>query len=461
MLKICVVGTGYVGLVTGACLAELGHSVLCVDTNTHKIARLQAGDIPIYEPGLDQLVARNIAEGRLSFSVDFAEAMASETLALFFAIGTPTAADGPNAEIGPLVAAVQHAARCRAESGADGFVAMVIKSTVPVGTCASLDALVAAHLPRERFAIVSNPEFLREGCAMMDFLLPDRIVVGSRSPEGLALMCGVYAPLTLRGHRLLAFDAIETSEMIKYASNIFLATKIGLINEFALLCEKVGADVEDLAIGVGLDRRIGAAGLKAGPGFGGSCFPKDLRALVRTASDAGSAMPIAEAVILSNERQKTAMVHRIIDRLDGDVRHLRIAVLGLSFKAGTDDVREAPAITVIDGLIDAGAEVVAHDPAAMDNFAHLLPDVDMAGTAEEALLDADAVVLLTEWADYPQLPWAELRQTMARPLVIDLRNHLDGALLTGLGYEYVGLGRTPLPPETALADSLQQPIAAE
>ncbi|RYE84820.1 MAG: UDP-glucose/GDP-mannose dehydrogenase family protein, partial [Hyphomicrobiales bacterium] len=308
---------------------------------------------------------------------------------------------------------------------------------------------------------VSNPEFLREGCAMMDFLVPDRIVVGSGSQEGLALMRRVYAPLTLRGHRLLAFDAIETSEMIKYASNIFLATKIGLINEFALLCEKVGADVEDLAIGVGLDKRIGAAGLKAGPGFGGSCFPKDLRALVRTASDAGSAMPIAEAVILSNERQKTAMVHRIIDRLDGDVRHLRIAVLGLSFKAGTDDVREAPAITVIDGLIDAGAEVVAHDPAAMDNFAHLLPDVDMAGTAEEALLDADAVVLLTEWADYPQLPWAELRQTMARPLVIDLRNHLDGALLTGLGYEYVGLGRTPLPPETALADSLQQPIAAE
>ncbi|KQT50676.1 hypothetical protein ASG43_05155 [Aureimonas sp. Leaf454] len=440
MLKICVVGTGYVGLVTGTCLAEMGHDVLCVDTHAEKIARLSKGDIPIYEPGLDAIVADNVAAGRLAFSTDITSVLAWETLVLFFAIGTPTAADGPHADVGPLRNAVLQAARARAERGYGGFIVFVIKSTVPVGTCARLDAEVARWLPRESYAIVSNPEFLREGCAIEDFLAPDRIVLGSSSPHGLALMRRVYAPLTTRGYRLLAFDTVETSEMIKYASNVFLATKIGLVNEFALLCEKVGADVTDLAQGIGLDRRIGPAGLKAGPGFGGSCFPKDLRALVRIAEEAGGAMPIAEAVIASNERQKRAMVARVVERLGGDVRDLRIGVLGLSFKAGTDDVREAPAVTLIDELIKAGARVVAFDPVAMQAFGRIVPDIELAATAEDVFADAAAVVIVTEWPEFAALPFAELSSAMARPLVIDLRNHLDPAPLAALGYEYLGLG---------------------
>ncbi|KQT88366.1 UDP-glucose/GDP-mannose dehydrogenase family protein [Aurantimonas sp. Leaf443] len=466
MMRICVVGTGYVGLVTGTCLASLGHSVLGVDTQEAKIAMLKAGVMPIYEPGLEALVGEAREAGRLAFATDAGEAMEAETLVLVFAIGTPTGADGATADLTALLSAVETAARQRAAARRDGFVAIVVKSTVPVGTCRALDALVARHLPRAAYAVVSNPEFLREGNAIKDFLEPDRIVVGSDSEEGLGLMRRLYAPLTDRGFRLVALGRVETSEMVKYASNVFLAAKIGLVNEFARLCDRVGADIDDLAVGIGLDRRIGGASLKAGPGFGGSCFPKDLRALTRTALDRHCPMPIAEAVILSNEMQKAHAVATIVETLGGDVRELRLAVLGLSFKAGTDDLREAPALAIIEALIAAGARVVAYDPVAMVHARELPADIELAPSAEDAVQEADAVVIATEWKQFAALNWGRLQADMARPLVFDLRNILDGPALVELGYDYVALGRPGATTLTTPADaaSLARPahsIAAE
>ncbi|MEX6505860.1 UDP-glucose/GDP-mannose dehydrogenase family protein [Jiella sp. M17.18] len=440
MMNVCVVGTGYVGLVTGACLADLGHDVTCVDTDRRKIDTLLAGEIPIYEPGLEKVVRSNVAAGRLGFTSDLRLAIGAEELALFIAVGTPTGEDG-SADLTALLAAAQEAAVLRSEARSDGFLILVVKSTVPVGTCRRVQALVERHLPASRFAVVSNPEFLREGCAITDFMQPDRIVVGCTSSRALMAMRRLYAPLTANGYALLEVSAIETSEMIKYASNIFLATKIGLINEFARLCETLGADVEELSRGIGMDHRIGAHSLKAGPGFGGSCFPKDLRALVGLASERNSPMLIAEAVIASNVEQKRAMARKVIDLMGGDVQNARIALLGLSFKAGTDDVREAPALTLLALLQAAGARIVAYDPAAIANAAQLFPDVAYAGSAEEAIRGADAVVVATEWKDFREIDWRALGARMPRPLVVDLRNLLDGDAITGLGYDYAALGR--------------------
>ena len=448
MLDVCVVGTGYVGLVTGTCLAEIGHAVTCVDSDAGKIGSMRAGRIPIYEPGLGELVGRNAARGRLRFTTDLASAVAGEALILIIAVGTPTGADGATAELGPLLSAVEAAARHRQRAAPGGFVVFTIKSTVPVGTCRAIEAAVARHLPAGAFAVVSNPEFLREGSAVVDFMEPDRIVVGSRSARGLSAMRALYAPLTDGGFTLFEASSIETSEMIKYASNIFLATKIGLINEFARLCERTGADVRDLATGIGLDRRIGPAGLRAGPGFGGSCFPKDLRALIGTAASLHSPMPIAEAVVRSNERQKRFAVDKIVEALDGDVRALRIAVLGVSFKAGTDDIREAPALSIIAELLDAGATVSAYDPAGGANARQELPLAEHATSALDAVAEADAVVIATEWPLFRELDWASVRDAMSRPLVLDLRNCLDGRKLADIGLDYVGLGRPRPEPST-------------
>ncbi len=451
MLDVCVVGTGYVGLVTGTCLAEIGHAVTCVDSDAGKIGSLRAGRIPIYEPGLGELVGRNAARGRLHFTNDLAGAVAAEALVLMVAVGTPTGADGATADLGPLLSAVEAAARHRQRTAPGGFVIFTIKSTVPVGTCRAIEAAIARHLPADAFAVVSNPEFLREGSAVVDFMEPDRIVVGSRSARALATMRTLYAPLTEQGFTLFEASSIETSEMIKYASNVFLATKIGLINEFSRLCERTGADVKDLARGIGLDRRIGPAGLRAGPGFGGSCFPKDLRALIGTGASLHCPMPIAEAVVRSNERQKRFAVDKVVEALDGDVRGLRIAVLGVSFKAGTDDVREAPALSIIAELLDAGATVSAYDPAGGANARHELPLAEHATSALEAVAEADAVVVATEWPQFRELDWASVRDAMSRPLVLDLRNCLDGGRLAEAGLDYVGLGR-PRPNLSAVED---------
>ncbi|WP_210215306.1 UDP-glucose dehydrogenase family protein [Lichenihabitans psoromatis] len=445
MMKVCVVGTGYVGLVSGTCLAEIGHDVICVDSDSRKIDLLRDGRIPIYEPGLENLVVSNAAAHRLHFTTDLASAMTSPSLVLMIAVGTPTGRDGATAELGPLLAAVESAARSRRSSGLRGFVAFVIKSTVPVGTNRTIEAVIARHLSSDEFAVVSNPEFLREGSAVGDFMEPDRIVVGSRSAEALTMMRDLFAPLTRRGSRLFEVSSVETSELIKYASNIFLATKIGLINEFSRLCERSGADVEELAVGIGLDQRIGMAGLRAGPGFGGSCFPKDLRALVGLAASMAMAMPIAEAVIASNERQKRFTSEKIIAFFGGDVRQLRIGVLGLSFKAGTDDTRESPALSMIGDLIDAGADVAVHDPSGShDQYRHLA-GLTCAESAGQAVAGADAIVVATEWPEFRALDWEALALQMNRPVVFDLRNCLDGPALARFGLEHVGLGRLAAP----------------
>ena len=442
MLNVCVVGTGYVGLVTGACLAEIGHGVTCVDSDPEKISSLRAGRIPIYEPELEELVGANVANGRLSFTGDLAAGIASEHLVLVIAVGTPTGRDGATADLGPLLSAVDMAARHRKAAGARGFAVFTIKSTVPVGTCRMVEAAIGQHLPADAFAVVSNPEFLREGSAIIDFMEPDRIVVGSSSGRGLSLMRALYGPLTDRGFTLFEASTVETSEMIKYASNVFLATKIGLINEFSRLCEHTGADVADLATGIGLDRRIGPAGLRAGPGFGGSCFPKDLRALIGTAASVQSPMPIAEAVVLSNHRQKLFAVDKVLHAFDGDVRSLKIAVLGLSFKAGTDDVREAPALSIMSDLLDAGASVSAYDPVSIANARQWLPQACYVHSVEEALEDVDAVVVATEWPEFRELDWGALHGVTNHALIFDLRNCLDERALKKAGFSYHRLGQS-------------------
>ena len=440
MLDICVVGTGYVGLVTGTCLAEIGHCVTCVDVDPFKIAELRQGRLPIYEPGLEEILASHLADRRIGFTEDLAEAVRPETLVLFIAVGTPTAEDG-SVDLRAFFGAIADAAKARAASDAEGLMVLVVKSTVPVGTSKQVEAILAQYLPRSRFAVVSNPEFLREGCAVRDFLQPDRIVIGSSSAAALEMMREVYAPLTCLGHPLIETSAVETSEMIKYASNVFLATKIGLINEFSRLCEKVGADVVELAAGVGLDHRIGAACLMPGPGFGGSCFPKDLRALINLAIGEGSPMLIPHAVVASNECQKRVATTKVARALHDDVCGLRVAILGLAFKAGTDDVREAPALTVIRDLIDRGATVTAFDPAARAKCEQVLPATEYADTIEEAVTGADVAVVMTEWPEIARADWEQLRRRMQRPLLVDLRNLLDGRRMKGLGFNYVGIGR--------------------
>jgi len=433
-VKICMVGAGYVGLVSGACFADFGHEVVCVDTELAKIERLQAGVMPIYEPGLDELVARNVGEGRLSFTTSLEQAVQGAH-AVFIAVGTPSRRGDGHADLSYV-----HAAAKAIASAVTGPVVVVTKSTVPVGTGDEVERIIAEAGCPHRVSVVSNPEFLREGAAIQDFKRPDRIVIGAEDAFGRETMREVYRPLFLNQAPIL-FTGRRTSELTKYAANAFLATKITFINEIADLCEAVGADVQDVARGIGLDNRIGAKFLHPGPGYGGSCFPKDTLALLKTAQDADAPVRIVEAVVAVNENRKRAMGRKVIAAMGGDVRGRTVALLGLTFKPNTDDMRDAPALAIAQALLDAGARVVAYDPEGMELARPLLPDVEMAEGAYAAVAGADAVVLVTEWDAFRALDLKRIASLAAVPLLVDLRNVYEPGEARAAGLTYVSVGR--------------------
>lgn len=432
-MHIAVIGTGYVGLVTGACFAEFGVDVTCVDVDSEKIARLAAGLPPIYEPGLEQLLTKNLQSGRLRFTTDVKQAV-EQALVIFLAVGTPPAADGS-----PDLSSVEAAARSIAEH-MNGYKVIVTKSTVPIGTGEVIRKLIRDNQKTQvNFGVVSNPEFLREGAAINDFMRPDRVVLGSRDEEAIAIMRDLYRPLYLI-EAPFVITSLEAAELTKYAANAFLATKISFINEIANLCEKIGCDVHDVARAIGMDRRIGSKFLHPGPGFGGSCFPKDTRALASVARSFSTDSLIVDAVIEANRRQRRAMVPKI-QKLVGDLKGKRIAVLGLTFKPETDDMRDAPSVDIIHGLVEGGATVIAYDPVAMSEAAKLLPEVDFAGDEYAAVKDADALVFVTEWNQFRALDMTRIRDLMKSPRIADLRNVYDPEDMRQLGFEYVGVGR--------------------
>ena len=432
-MHIAVIGTGYVGLVTGACFAEFGVDVTCVDIDSTKIARLIAGEMPIYEPGLEQLVTKNVQSGRLRFTTDLKQAV-EQALVVFLAVGTPPKGDGS-----PELSFVEAAARSVAEH-MNGYKVIVTKSTVPIGTGEYLRKLIRQHLKSSlSFGIVSNPEFLREGAAINDFMRPDRVVVGSSDDEAVAIMRDLYRPLYLIEVPFVV-TSLEAAELTKYAANAFLATKISFINEIANLCESIGCDVHDVARAIGMDRRIGSKFLHPGPGFGGPCFPKDTQALASVARQFGRDSMIVDAVIEVNRRQRLAMIPKI-EELLGDLKGKTVAILGLAFKPETDDMREAPAIDIISGLLERGATVRAYDPVAMTEAAKVLPEVSFAPDEYEAVTDADALVFVTEWNQFRALDMGRVRDLMKSPRIADLRNIYDPADMRALGFEYVGVGR--------------------
>ena len=436
-MNVCVVGTGYVGLVSGACFAEFGVQVVCADNDAAKVASLQKGNVPIYEPGLEGLVERNVRQGRLSFTTDTAEAVRS-SLVVFIAVSTPARPDGStNLDI------VEAVAREIGRS-TESYKVIVTKSTVPVGTSAKVKGWINEELAaagrKVRFSVASNPEFLREGAAIGDFMRPDRVVIGTEDVEATAILNDLYRPLYLIDAPVLMTD-IPTAELTKYAANAFLATKISFINEMANLCETVGADVHSIARGIGLDRRIGPKFLHAGPGFGGSCFPKDTRSVARFAREAGQELEIIESVIRVNERQRERMVEKVVEALDGDIDGRTIGVLGLSFKPETDDIRDAPSVEIIRGLVELGAGVRAFDPVAMPQAAKLLPEVTFAKDAYQACEGADAMVIVTEWNQFRMLDLERIKSRLHRPLVVDLRNVYQPDQMQRAGFEYVSVGR--------------------
>ncbi len=435
-MKVCVVGSGYVGLVTGACLADFGMHVVGVDKDRSKVETLRRGEIPIYEPGLETLVTKNMKEGRLSFTTDLGPAI-EESRAVFIAVGTPPLPNG-KADL----KFIKEVARSIGEH-LNGFKVVVTKSTVPTGTGSKIEQLIRdtarSHGHDDDFAIVSNPEFLREGSAIDDFMNPDRVVIGSRDRRAIEVMEDIYAPLHNADVPFVVSN-VETAELIKYASNGFLATKISFINEIAILCEKLGADVETVSRGMGLDNRIGPKFLQTGPGFGGSCFPKDTQAVAQIARDQGLSFRIIEAVLEVNEATKLRMVDKIDQAFDG-LRGRTVAMLGLSFKPNTDDMRESPAIPIARGLIERGATVRAFDPAAMEEAKKELPDLVYCDNAYDAAEGADGVAILTEWNQFRSLEWGRLRTLLSRPLVVDLRNLYDPERMAEAGYRYVSIGR--------------------
>lgn len=432
-MHIAVIGTGYVGLVTGACFAEFGVDVTCVDIDANKIARLSAGEMPIYEPGLEQLVTKNVSAGRLSFTTDLKQAV-EQALVIFLAVGTPPKSDGS-----PDLSFVEAAARSVGEH-LNGYKVIVTKSTVPIGTGEYLRKLIRESTKsRSGFGMVSNPEFLREGAAINDFMRPDRVVIGSRDEEAVAIMRDLYRPLYLI-EAPFVITSLEAAELSKYAANAFLATKISFINEIANLCDSIGCDVHDVARAIGMDRRIGSKFLHPGPGFGGSCFPKDTQALSSVARQFGRESMIVDAVIEVNRRQRQAMVPKI-EALVGPIEGKTIAVLGLAFKPETDDMREAPALDIIRKLLEHGAKVKAYDPVAMTEAGKLLPEIDYAQDEYEAVTDADALVFVTEWNQFRALDMRRIRDLMKSPRIADLRNIYDPADMRELGFEYVGVGR--------------------
>lgn len=431
-MQIAVIGTGYVGLVTGACFAEFGVDVVCVDIDAEKIKRLMDGQIPIYEPGLDQLVAKNAQAGRLTFSTDLKTAV-EHSLVIFLAVGTPPREDG-SADLSHIEAA----ARSIAEH-MNGYKVIVTKSTVPVGTGEYLRRIISEQKKNAKFGIVSNPEFLREGSAIGDFMRPDRIVIGSRDEEAIAIVKDLYRPLYLIETPFVV-TSTEGAELTKYAANAFLATKISFINEIANLCDRIGCDVHDVARAIGMDNRIGKKFLHPGPGFGGSCFPKDTRALLSVAREFDCDALIVDAVVKVNERQRELMVPKI-EKLVGDVRGKIIAVLGLSFKPGTDDMREAPAIDIIRTLVERGAVVRAYDPVAMDAARQFLPDITYTEDEYAAVNGSDALVFMTEWNQFRALNMERIRELMRSPKIADLRNIYEPEALRELGFDYIGVGR--------------------
>jgi UDPglucose 6-dehydrogenase len=441
-MKIAMIGTGYVGLVSGVCFSDFGHEVVCVDKNPEKIKMLAAGQVPIFEPGLDALIEKNVAAGRLSFSTDLAAAVDGAE-AVFIAVGTPTRRGDGHADLSYVMAAAEEIARA-----ITGYTVVVTKSTVPVGTNRQVKQVIAKANPKADFDVASNPEFLREGAAIDDFMRPDRVIVGVQNERAAEVMAEIYRPLFLRDFPIVTTD-LESAEMIKYAANAFLATKITFINEIAALCEKVGADIKQVSKGMGLDGRIGNKFLHAGPGYGGSCFPKDTKALARIGQDHAVPMQITETVIKVNDETRRRMVDKITDMMDGQLAGKTVAVLGVTFKPNTDDMREAPSLTIVPALIGAGAKVRVVDPQGRREGEALLPGVQWVEDAYKAAQKADAVVILTEWNEFRALDLKRLARKMAFPALADLRNIYSARDAKRAGFQrYVSIGRSDYIAET-------------
>ena len=438
-MRVAMVGSGYVGLVAGACFADFGHEVVCIDKDADKVAALKAGRIPIFEPGLDALVQTNAEAGRLSFTTDLALGV-QRADAVFIAVGTPSRRGDGFADLSFVYAAAREIA-----AAMDGFTVVVTKSTVPVGTGDEVERIIREMRPDAEFSVVSNPEFLREGAAILDFKRPDRIVIGANDEKGARVVSDLYRPLYLNQAPILVTGR-RTAELTKYAANAFLATKITFINEIADLCEQVGANVQEVARGIGLDNRIGSKFLHAGPGYGGSCFPKDTLALMKTAQDHGAPVRLVETVVSVNDQRKRAMARKIIAACDGSVRGKLIGVLGLTFKPNTDDMRDAPSCAIISALQDAGARIRAFDPEGMDQARKVLTDVEYANDAYSCAKGADALVLVTEWDAFRALDLARLRKILAAPVLVDLRNVYVPDDMRRHGFRYVSIGRPEAAP---------------
>ena len=438
-MRVAMIGAGYVGLVSAACFSEFGLTVSCVDSDPERIAALRAGRVPIYEPGLEPLLAANVAAGRLSFTEDIAAAVPAADVVML-AVGTPSRRGDGHADLTHI-----HEAARQVADALDGYTVVATKSTVPVGTGREIARIIRERRPDASFDAVSNPEFLREGSAIGDFMRPDRVVVGVESERAKAVMRALYRPLFLAETPVL-FTTLETAELIKYAANCFLATKITFINEIADLCERLGADVQDVAKGIGLDGRIGRYFLHAGPGFGGSCFPKDAAAFVRIAEEAGAPSGIVEAVLRKNTERKTAMVDKIVRACGGSVAGKTVAVLGVTFKPNTDDVRESPSLVIVPGLMAQGATIRAFDPAGMAEARRVLDGVVWCRDSYEAMAGADALVILTEWNEFRALDLDRARGLLKTPLMIDLRNIYEPSEVAGAGIRYASVGRPAASP---------------
>jgi UDPglucose 6-dehydrogenase len=448
-MRIAMIGTGYVGLVSGACFAKFGVEVTCVDKDEAKIEKLKRGEMPIYEPGLDNLVRDGFQNGRLTVTTDLRSAVRLAD-AVFIAVGTPSRRGDGHADLSYVYAAAKEIAMAL-----EGYTVIVDKSTVPVGTGAEVERIIRETNPKADFDVVSNPEFLREGAAIEDFMRPDRVVIGTDSQSARDLMRMIYRPLFLSETPML-FTQRETAELIKYATNAFLATKITFINEIADICEKVGANVQDVARGIGLDGRIGRKFLHAGPGYGGSCFPKDTLALVQTARDVGTPFTIVESVVEANAGRKKAMADRIVAACGGSVEGQTIAVLGVTFKPNTDDMREAPSLDIIPALQKAGAKVRAYDPEGMEEATPLLPDVDWRDSSYDTMEGASAVVIITEWDEFRMLDLERVKSLLRQPLLIDLRNIYNPDEVASAGFVYHSIGRPGVNPPAPALKVLEQ-----
>jgi UDPglucose 6-dehydrogenase len=434
-MRIVMVGAGYVGLVSGTCLADFGHEVVCVEVDQSKVAGWQEGRVPIYEPGLSELVLANQAAGRLSFTTSLKEAAGRGAQAVFIAVGTPSLAEVGSADMH----FVHDAARAIGEI-IEGFTVIVVKSTVPIGAGDEVERIIAKHAPQGSFAVVSNPEFLREGAAIEDFKRPDRVVIGVEDQRAREVMAEIYRPIERNGGRIV-YTSRRSSEMIKYAANVFLAMKVTFINEIADLCERVGADVLDVSNGIGLDDRIGRKFLNPGPGFGGSCFPKDTLALTKLAAEAKAPIRLVETLVDVNDKRKTAMAAKIIGACGGSVAGKRIAVLGLTYKPKTDDMRDAPSLIILPELQAAGAHVVAYDPEGVRTAKPLLPGVEFADNAYACVKGADAAVIITEWDEFRALDLARVKGSLTTPIMVDLRNIYPIETMKAHGFRYVCVGR--------------------